>query len=54
MQDQEFESYFIAIKEDFNSVYERLDKIDERLDKVDGRLDRIENICFSILEVVRS
>ena len=46
MQDQELETYFTAIKADFNSVHERLDSID-------SRLDRIENLLFSILEVVK-
>jgi len=53
MQDQELESYFTAIKTDFNSIHERLDGIDRRLDGIEGRLDRIENILFSILEVVK-
>lgn len=67
MQDQELEGYFTAIKEDFNGIHERFDRVENRLDKVENRLDkiedrlgrleegfgRVENICFSILEVVR-
>lgn len=60
MQDQELEGYFTAIKEDFNGIHERFDKVENRLDKIEDRLgrleegfSRVENICFSILEVVR-